>query len=160
MCTIKDDASSIFSSIVEPWYDSLKNPNEAQIQVLKKLVSGYEKTEYGQKCKASSIQSIEEFRVNFPVLSYEKIVHYLSEVQRENYKVFLPEPLVCWVMTRGSTGRAKVLPATKTHLQQIFNCGARALVNFALKKGDLKLLSGKILNSNFPSTVHTMVVNE
>jgi len=63
---------------------------------------------------------------------------YLSEVAKGNYNAILSEPLVCWVMTRGSTGPAKVLPATKTHLEHIFSCGARALVNHVLKKKNLK----------------------
>jgi hypothetical protein len=62
-------------------------------------------------------------------------------------------------MTRGSTGTAKVLPVTETHLRQIFTCGARALVNYALRKDDFDVLSGKILNLNFPSSVHTIEID-
>jgi hypothetical protein len=62
-------------------------------------------------------------------------------------------------MTRGSTGPAKVLPATKTHIEQILTCGARALVNYAFRKRDVSVLAGRILNLNFPSNVHAMTVN-
>jgi hypothetical protein len=60
-------------------------------------------------------------------------------------------------MTRGSTGKAKVLPVTQTHLEQIFTCGARALVNHVLRTKSYELLDGHILNLNFTSSVHTMV---
>ncbi len=83
----------------------------------------------------------------------------LDEVKRGNYAAILPEPLACWVMTRGSTGPAKVLPATRTHLAQIFTCGARALINHALRTKDFELLAGRILNLNFPSNVHTVVTD-
>jgi hypothetical protein len=83
----------------------------------------------------------------------------LVEVQRGNYQAILPEPLLCWVMTRGSTGPAKVLPATKTHLGQILTCGARALINYAFRNKDSELFSGRILNLNFPSSIHTMVID-
>jgi hypothetical protein len=43
-------------------------------------------------------------------------------------------------------------------MEQIFTCGARALVNYALRKQDFELLSGRILNLNFPSSVHSMLV--
>jgi hypothetical protein len=76
-----------------------------------------------------------------------------------DYSSILPEPLACWVMTRGSTGPAKVLPATKTHIEQILTCGSRALINHALRNNDYELLDGKILNLNFPSNVHTIVMN-
>lgn len=66
---------------------------------------------------------------------------------------------MCWVMTRGSTGPAKVLPATQTHIEQIFTCGARGLLNYAIRKRDFELLTGRILNLNFPSNVHTTVIN-
>jgi hypothetical protein len=59
-------------------------------------------------------------------------------------------------MTRGSTGRAKVLPATQAHLKQIFTCGARALINYALRQKNFEVFTGDILNLNFPSSVHTM----
>ena len=98
-----------------------------------------------------------EFRDNFPILDYAGLTPYFSEVKGGDYAAILPEPLVCWVMTRGSTGLAKVLPATKTHLEQIFSCGARALVNYALRKKDFGVLAGKILNLNFPSQVHSVV---
>jgi len=59
-------------------------------------------------------------------------------------------------MTRGSTGHSKVLPATQTHLKQIFTCGARALIHFALRTKNFDVFTGNILNLNFPSSVHTM----
>ena len=61
-------------------------------------------------------------------------------------------------MTRGSTGKSKVLPATPTHLKQIYDCGARALINFAIRKSCYEVFLGVILNLNFPSNVHTMTV--
>ncbi|MDH5771266.1 MAG: GH3 auxin-responsive promoter family protein, partial [Candidatus Bathyarchaeota archaeon] len=122
------------------------------------LVKEYEKTRYGKSHHASEIKEIADFRANFPIIDYMGLNPYLAEVQKGDYAAILPEPLVCWVMTRGSTGPGKVLPATKTHLGQIFTCGARALVNHVLRKRDLELLTGKILNLNFPSHVHTMVI--
>jgi hypothetical protein len=148
-----------FDSIVGSWYESLKNPEEFQRQTLVELVEDYEKTRYGKSHNASEIEGIADFRANFPIVDYNGLNQYFAEVREGDYASILPEPLVCWVMTRGSTGSAKVLPATKTHLEQIFTCGARALVNYVLRKRDFELLTGKILNLNFPSQVHMMVVD-
>jgi hypothetical protein len=60
-------------------------------------------------------------------------------------------------MTRGSTGKSKVIPATSTHLKQIYDCGARAIINFAIKKSNYEVFLGVILNLNFPSSVNRMV---
>jgi len=150
---------TILQNIVSPWYESLKNPQETQEEVLSQLLKGYEKTNYGETHNASEVKNIEDFRAKFPTMKYEELNPHLAEIQKDNYSTILPEPLVCWVMTRGSTGPAKVLPATKTHLEQIFSCGARALVNYVLTKEDYGLLAGNILNLNFPSSVHQATIN-
>jgi hypothetical protein len=142
--------------IVNPWYEALQNPAEAQQQVLESLVKGYAKTLYGKKHAAIDVKGAADFRANFPKINYKELCPYFDEVKRDNHAIILSEPPLCWVMTRGSTGRAKVFPVTKTHIEQIFICGARALVNHALRKDDFELLTGKILNLNFPSTVTTI----
>ncbi len=149
----------IFQPMIGSWYTSLENPSGSQKRVLFELVKEYEKTRYGQSCNASKIKGVGDFRTNFPIINYRGLDKYLIEVKRGNYKAILPEPVSCWVMTRGSTGPAKVLPATKTHLEQIFTCGARALINYVLREKDFEILSGKILNLNFPSNVHKMDVD-
>ena len=143
-------------ALVSPWYQALENPVEAQNQALHDLIEHYRKTEYGVQHSIDDVKCIADFQLSSPKLNYEKLQPYLKEVREGNYRAMLSEPPVCWVMTRGSTGVSKILPATKAHLEQIFLCGARALVNYALKKNDFSVLTGKVLNLNFPSTVTTM----
>ncbi len=143
-------------ALVNPWYESLRKPTESQSQTLSSLVKEYAKTDYGRDHRASEVRDVTDFRANFPTLGYRALNPFLAEVRKGNYGAFLSEPLECWVMTRGSTGPAKVLPATRSHLEQIFTCGARAIINYALRKEDLEVLTGKVLNLNFPSSVHTV----
>ena len=149
----------IFQPLIGSWYESLKNPEDAQNRLLTSLITEYGKTQYGKDHRSSEVIGISDFRRNFPILDYRALDPYLSEVMKGNYASLLPEPLACWVMTRGSTGPAKVLPATKTHVEQILTCGSRALINHALRRKDYELLDGKILNLNFPSNVHTITMN-
>jgi hypothetical protein len=149
----------IFQPLIGSWYESLKNPEDAQNRLLTSLITEYGKTQYGKDHRSSEVIGISDFRRNFPILDYRALDPYLSEVMKGNYASLLPEPLACWVMTRGSTGPAKVLPATKTHIEQILTCGSRALINHALRRKDYELLDGKILNLNFPSNVHTITMN-
>jgi hypothetical protein len=151
--------SALFQSLLNPWYDSLKNPEAAQRMVLEKLLQTYEKTEYGQAHEAGETHGSLEFRANFPKIGYKELRSYLEMVKKGKYATILAEPPVCWVMTRGSTGAAKVLPATQTHLQQILECGARGLLNYAARKNDWEILTGRILNLNFPSIVTSLDVN-
>jgi hypothetical protein len=155
----ENDSLGILQPIIGSWYESLKNPEKYQELVLNDLVSMYAKTRYGQNHNASKVKDAADFRKNFPVINYNGLNPYFNQVVKGDFRAVLPEPVLCWVMTRGSTGAAKVLPATKTHIEQIFTCGARALVNYALRKEDFEVFTGKILNLNFPSSVHTMVVD-
>jgi len=152
----EDSLNSILRPIIGPWYESLENPQKAQERVLYDLLKKYAITDYGNSLGASQIGGIPEYQANFPIIDYKGLLPYLAEAKEGNYKALLPEPPECWVMTRGSTGRAKVLPATPTHLKQIFTCGARALINYALRKKNFEVFTGDILNLNFPSSVHTM----
>jgi hypothetical protein len=153
------DGLELLQKIVGPWYESLENPKKAQEKKLNELVTLYSKTEHGKKHNASKIEGIDEYQNSFPVLTYKDLLPYLAQAKEGKYQALLPEPPECWVMTRGSTGKAKVLPATRTHLKQIFSIGARALVHYAIRKEKFEIFSGDILNLNFPSSVHKLTAD-
>jgi len=156
---IDENGFSLLKTITDPWYESLENPKKAQEKVLRSLLENYEKTEYGNTFRAKEIVEISQYQSSFPTVSYQQLLPYISKVREGKYQEFLSEPPECWVMTRGSTGGSKVLPATKTHLKQIFSCGARALVHNALRTGNFDVFTGDILNLNFPSNVHSMTTD-
>jgi hypothetical protein len=152
----EDTLNSILQPIIGPWYESLENPQKAQERVLYDLLKKYATTDYGKNHNASEIEDIGDYQKSFPKIDYKGLLPYMTQAKEGNYKVILPEPPETWVMTRGSTGKSKVLPATQTHLKQIFTCGARALINYALRTKSFEVFTGDILNLNFPSSVHTM----
>ncbi len=137
--------------LLRPWYNSLEEPITAQEGTLNKLLDLYSKSDYGDRYSAQDIGGVEEYRENFPLLNYERLKDLLEPVKRGDYQAFLPETPEVWVMTRGTTGTPKILPATKLHLQQIFSCGARAFVNHVERSGGV--IEGKILNLSMPSRV-------
>lgn len=138
---------------VEPWYQALAHPKEAQEAILSTLVQAYAKTEYGEKHNANQVETLEDFQASFPIVNYRDLQPPLEEVKKGNYAALLSEPVERWVMTRGSTGIAKLIPATKTHLSQILSVGARGIINFALRRKNFEVLQGEVLNLNFPSQV-------
>jgi hypothetical protein len=152
----EDAIASILQPIIGPWYKSLENPQKAQENVLRDLLKKYAITDYGSSHKALQIEDTTEYQAKFPKIDYYGLLPYLAQVKAGNYKTILPEPPESWVMTRGSTGKSKVLPVTESHLKQIFTCGARALINYALRTKKFEVFTGDILNLNFPSSVHTM----
>jgi len=156
--SIDENGLSLLQTIIGPWYESLKNPQEAQEKILDTLLKEYSKTEYGAGFHATEISGIPQYQSSFPIVNYQQLMPYLAKVREGKYQAFLSEPPECWVMTRGSTGSSKVLPATKTHLKQIFSCGARALVHNAFRTENFDVFMGDVLNLNFPSSVHTMTI--
>ena len=155
----EDTINSILQPIIAPWYKSLENPQQAQEQVLGELLKKYAETDYGKSHGAPEIEGTAGYQKSFPVINYKGLLPYFTQVKEGNYNVILPEPPESWVMTRGSTGKSKVLPVTQTHLKQIFTCGARAIINYALRTKNFQVFTGNILNLNFPSSVHTMTAD-
>jgi hypothetical protein len=138
------------------WYESINDPSSAQELVLNKLVNFYEKTDYGKAYFADSINSLEKYRHNFPIVKYSDLEPWFLKVRDEHYTVFLSEEPITWVLTRGTTGKSKIIPVTPTHLQDLIRCGSRAVLNFSMNNGGLKLLAGNVLNLQFPSNISKM----
>jgi len=143
----------IYDLYLKPWYEGLENPAKAQEEVLRRLLEGYKRTKYGRDKGASNVSGREEFREVFPKTSYQDLKPYLERVMEGDYNILLPEPPITWAMTRGSTGPPKIIPLTETHLREVRMCGARALLNYALRKREAALLEGGVLNLNLPSQV-------
>ncbi len=150
--------SFIEETFLKPWYKSLEEPRRAQGDLLLRLLEVYRKTRYGRDHGASEIACVEDFRERFPKVSYWGIDSQIEEVKKGHFEVLLPEPPTGWVMTRGTMGPTKIIPVTQEHLGQIRSCGARGILNYAVRSGDLEVLRGGVLNLNFPSVVGSMDV--
>ena len=147
--------SYLLEGFVEPWYRSIADPLRSQEEALGALIQGYAKTDYGRTHGADSVHGITDFSKAFPVVNYGTLAPYFERVRTGDFSALLPEPVARWVMTRGTTGRPKVIPVTESHLALILSAGARAIVNFGLKKNP-GVLSRGVLNLNFPSEVGTV----
>ena len=150
--------TELLRAFVEPWYESLRNPDRSQQEVLANLLKGYSKTEYGESLGADTVGSADAYRRAFPVVGYSSLGPYIDRVRSGDYHALLPEPVARWVMTRGTTGRPKEIPTTETHLGLILAAGARSIINFGLKKRS-SVLERSVLNLNFPSEVTTIEGN-
>jgi hypothetical protein len=155
-----EDPLARVTKTLSDWDSSLSDPGSSQRSLLTRLLEGYAKTEYGETHSAASVESIEEYRRSFPVVRYDEVEPWFMRVRDEDYRVFLPEEPLTWVMTRGTTGRSKIIPVTPRHLQDIVRCGSRAVINFSMRHGGLELLTGGVLNLQFPSNTETMKIGE
>jgi hypothetical protein len=148
-----NDALDRINNNLLAWNKSISKPESYQKAVLDRLVDDYSKTDYGQTNGVDYIENIEDYRENFPVVRYADLKCWIESVRFRNFSSFLSEPPLTWVMTRGTTGESKILPITKKHLGEIFKCGSRAVLNFSMNNGGFKLLTGGVLNLQFPSNM-------
>jgi hypothetical protein len=152
------DPQSLIEQQLAPWSEALKDPVSAQESVLRRLLSFYSKSQYGQGHNAAAIQTIDEYRRSFPVSTYEQFKPKIDKVLAGETAVLLSEPTIGWAITRGTTkGESKFIPMTPTDLQMRVSAG-RAMMKFVLDSGRFDLFQGVNLNLNFPSRVGTIKV--
>lgn len=136
---------------LNPWYDALDDPAEAQHRLAETLIHRYRNTAYGQKYNARDISTLDEFRAHFPVATFPAYEPSIEQVKQGKWEAFLTEPPVEWGMTRGTTGKSKIIPYTPTEVEERFMVGPRCLMNYVYKTGDTSLFDGYILMFVYPS---------
>lgn len=93
-------------------------------------------------------------------MTFQDFKPYIEEIKKGDFKSFLAEPPVEWAMTRGTTGKSKIVPMTLSDLEQRTLCGARGLLNYVYRTNRYDVLQGYDLNIGFPSVVGSMRVGE
>jgi hypothetical protein len=150
-------AMSLLQSMLQPWHESLANPEQAQNEVLNRLLIDYAKTVYGRRYSASQVDTIDDFRNAFPIVNYDQdIKPLIDRVMAGEIELLLWEEPVGWAITRGTTrGESKFIPMTPTDLQMRVSAG-RAVMNYCADNNRLEIFQGVNLNLNFPSIVGTI----
>ncbi len=141
------------AAILKPWHEAIDSPAAAQAQVLQRLLEGYARTAYGRDRGAGQVGTLEEYRRQFPVLTYDEYKPLIGRVMAGDTGLLLYEEPVGWAITRGTTeGESKFIPMTQTDIMLRISAG-RAMLNYMLSKGCTELLDGTNINLNFPSMV-------
>jgi hypothetical protein len=123
-------------------------------------LSGYAKTTYGVEHGAEGLETIEDYRRAFPVVTYADYEPLMKRVMAGDVSLLLWEEPVGWAITRGTTGtESKFIPMTPTDLQ-MRGSAARAVMNYIAESRRIDLLQGVNLNLNFPSVVGTVRVGD
>jgi len=153
-------AGQMLQGMLQPWHDSIADPEKSQNEVLHRLLVDYAKTEYGKQHGASEIETLEDYRGAFPITTYEAYKPLIDQVMAGDIDVLLWEEPVGWAITRGTTkGESKFIPMTPTDLRMRVSAG-RAMMNYVMVKQRFDLFAGVNLNLNFPSVVGTITAGE
>jgi len=148
-------------AFLEPWNESIADPQRAQEAVLHRYLQIYAQTEYGRQHGAAQVGSLADYRRAFPVTTYDADYKPLMKrVMAGDVGLILNEEPIGWAITRGTTkGESKFIPMTPTDLRMRVSAG-RAMMNYVATTGRMELFQGVNLNLNFPSIVGTVRVGD
>lgn len=147
--------SKVLEIFLAPWYDSLADPEEAQAALFENLIRKYRRTEYGKKCGADDIETLDEFTEKFPTATFSDFVPFIEQVKQGKWNSLLQEEPIEWGVTRGTTGPSKIVPYTRSEIEERVVLGPRCLLNYVYKSGDTALLDGYIMLFIYPSVAGT-----
>lgn len=123
------------------------DPVGAQARVLENLVAGYAKTDYARDVE------IQDFREKISPATYQDLLPYLERVKRGEWRALLSEPPVEWAMTRGTTGKRKVIPLTLEEVKTRLRCAPRGVFSWIARTGQSEVLDGYVLNLGYSSSL-------
>jgi hypothetical protein len=150
--------AEMLKAYLQPWHEAASGPENAQQEVLHRLLKIYAQTEYGRQHGASNVETLEDYRRAFPAMTYDNYKPLIERVMAGDVDLLLAEEPVGWAITRGTTkGESKFIPMTPTDLGMRVSAG-RAMMNYVVAAGRYDLFQGVNLNLNFPSVVGTIRV--
>jgi len=137
-----NSAAQMLQGTLKPWYDSIENPQKAQETILHQLLLDYAKTTYGQKHSAAQITSLEDYRLAFPIATYDDYKPLIEKDMSGASSGLLWEEPLGWAITRGTTkGESKFIPMTPTDMRIRISAG-RAMLNYVAMTKRFDLFTG------------------
>lgn len=98
--------------ILKEFEEICKNPRAAQEQFLLKLLQDNKDTEYGKKYHFSEINSIEDYRKNVPVITFENIDEDIDRMKTGEKNILTVYNFNHMNETSGTVGKKKSVPLT------------------------------------------------
>jgi hypothetical protein len=100
-----------------PVMRSARRPQQTQTNVLRKIVSANQTTQFGIEHGFGDIRTPEDFRQRVAVQDYEKLRDYIERQRRTGEPALTAEPPLFYAQTSGSTGKPKYIPVCASALR-------------------------------------------
>jgi hypothetical protein len=172
----QQDMLQALQALLEPWYQAVEGPAEAQARVLTRFLADYARTDYGAQHGAATVADaaatgagpqggsgsalVEAYRRDFPVMTYADYKPLIASVLNGETKTILCEEPLGWAITRGTTAdEPKFIPMTLTDIKMRVSAG-RAMMAYVAATKRFDLFTGVNLNLNFPSVIGTVQVGD
>src|SRR5581483_4106814 len=96
------------------WRRATRNVVSVQQSVLKRIIASNLHCEFGREHQFSEIVSIETYQQRVPLRAYEDFEPYIERIAQGQPAVLTAEPVRQFGITSGSTQAAKLVPYTKS----------------------------------------------
>ncbi len=126
----------------------MAHPDETQQEMFEALMATARYTEWGMKYHYSQIKTVQEFREQVPVSTYETLFPYIERVLKGEPNVLWPSPVESFSKSSGTTNaRSKYIPVTPESLEECHYMGGKDMMTLLVaNKPDTKVFDGKGLS--------------
>ncbi|MGZ3238442.1 MAG: GH3 family domain-containing protein [Burkholderiaceae bacterium] len=98
---------------------AVRNPMRVQRALLARIINANRSTTFGRQNRFADIDNYEAFAKRVPVSEYEALRPFIdTQIERDEIALTV-EPPMQYVRTSGTTGRAKDIPLTPSHLKAL-----------------------------------------
>jgi hypothetical protein len=123
----------------------LKYPIDVQNEVMQRLVSTAQNTEFGKKHNFKSIKKYEEFKQNIPLSTYEDFYPYIDRLLKGEQNILWPTEVKWFAKSSGTTNaRSKFIPVSSEAMQECHFKGGKDMLSIYVNNyPDTEIFSGK-----------------
>jgi hypothetical protein len=105
-------------------------PHETQQELLRKLIVKGKNTDWGKHYGYSGIQTLEDYKNNVPVQSYEAIFPSIEKIMKGEQNILWPSEIKWFSKSSGTTNaKSKFIPVSKEALQDCHYKGGKDLIS-------------------------------
>jgi hypothetical protein len=97
--------------------EATHHPREVQASVLRRILGHHASTDFGRQHRFAEIKSLEDYRRQLPITTYEYIEPYIQRVMKGEFNALLADKRVhMFALTSGTTATRKYIPVTPQYL--------------------------------------------
>jgi hypothetical protein len=100
---------------------ALRNPEQAQREILQRLLASNRKCSYGRKYSFHRLAGVRDFQQAVPIVSYDDLQPWIERIKRGEQRVLTETPVLMLEKSSGSTAAAKYVPYTQALRQEFQN---------------------------------------
>jgi hypothetical protein len=126
----------------------MENPGEIQERHFRSIVRKGTSTKWGKQYGYTENMTLDQFRENVPISTYEQLFPYIDRAFRGEKDVLWPGRINWFSKSSGTTNdKSKYIPVTEESMDKChFRVGQDALAIYFANKPDSKLFTGKSLS--------------